>query len=66
MASQTDSTFDAAAYRENTAALVDSMDRTTDLVGEMADNMDDLSVAFERFGSSTRRVATDGGRRTDD
>lgn len=51
----TDPVLDIETYKEQTDDLLNSMEETTALFSQMADNMSQLSESFENFGSDANR-----------
>jgi len=56
--SGSDTAFDVESYRASTDELVDSMQETTELMHEMADNMATLSDSFEAFDTTRDDLRT--------
>lgn len=60
MSNTTSEPLDLEEYRANTRDLVDSIDRTTDLMDDMGDNMTRLGDCFDAFGEDEATVRTRG------
>jgi hypothetical protein len=52
----TPETLDLEDYRENSQALIESMNQTTELMESMSTNMSHLSECFESFGETRTQL----------